>query len=62
MRVLLEKELKANWRSFRYPAFLLIILIIAWFIIPALPSGKAGVERKEDVEKDLKNLRLIKGI
>jgi ABC-2 type transport system permease protein len=29
MIVLLEKELKANWRSFRYPAFLLIILFFA---------------------------------
>jgi len=29
MRVLLAKELKSNWRSFRYPAFLLIILFFA---------------------------------
>ncbi len=29
MKVLLEKELKSNWRSFRYPAFLLVILFFA---------------------------------
>jgi ABC-2 type transport system permease protein len=29
MKILLEKELKANWRSFRYPAFLLVILFFA---------------------------------
>lgn len=29
MKILLEKEFKANWRSFRYPAFLLVIIFFA---------------------------------
>jgi ABC-2 type transport system permease protein len=29
MKVLMFKELRANWRSFRYPAFLLVVLFFA---------------------------------
>jgi hypothetical protein len=32
-------------------ALLLIILVIAEFIVPALSRGKAEVEQKEDVEE-----------